>query len=259
MSTFKLTLQYDGTGLVGWQRQASGISVQGLVEDALGRLEGHPVAVTGAGRTDAGVHAIGQVASVSLDRAIESDELGRALNGILPTTVRVVRVDAADLDFNARFAAKAKTYRYRVLNDVVASPFELRHAWHVPRRLDDTRMVDACDVLIGQHDFGAFRSTGSDVQTTVRTVRRFTLRRVPVVPVSTVAAPPAGDDRIIEFDITGDGFLRHMVRAIVGTVVEVGAGQRAVGSVQAALDSGRRDDAGPTAPAHGLFLVDVEF
>ena len=255
MSIYRLTLQYDGTDLVGWQRQAAGVSVQGLLEDAAGRLEGRAVTVIGAGRTDAGVHALGQVASVGLERAIEPDELGRALNGLLPSTVRVIQVEVARVDFNARFAAKAKTYRYRVLNQPIANPFELRYAWHVPRRLDEPRMVDACALLVGRHDFAAFRSSGSRVQTTVRTVRTFELRRVRQAGV-----PQAGDfGAILRFDVTGDGFVRHMVRAMVGTVIEVGGGQRTLDSVRAAMESGRRGSAGVTAPAHGLFLVRVEY
>lgn len=252
---YKLTLQYDGTDLVGWQRQATGLSVQGLLEDAASRLEGDAVTVVGAGRTDAGVHALGQVASVALHREMATDELGRALNGILPPTIRVTRVELAEADFNARFAARAKTYRYRVLNHPIASPFELRYAWHVPRRLDDRAMADGCAMLVGRHDFAAFRSTGSDVKTTVRTVRGFGLRRVS--PGG--AEGDAGEDTILQLDVTGDGFLRHMVRVMVGTVVELGAGQRSPESLRAALESGRRDAAGVTAPAHGLFLVRVDY
>ncbi len=256
MSTFKLTLQYDGTGFVGWQRQASGVSIQGLLEDAMGRLDGRGVTVTGAGRTDAGVHALGQVASLVLERTIEPDALVRALNGILPTTVRVVRAEAVDSDFNARFAARGKTYRYRVLTGVIASPFELRYAWHLARRLDDSRMADAARMLIGHHDFAAFRSTGSDVQTTTRTLHDISFRRV---PVSSGAESLDESARILHVEVAGDGFLRHMVRTIVGTLIEVGTGQRDPASVLAALESGRRADAGVTAPGHGLFLVRVHY
>jgi tRNA pseudouridine38-40 synthase len=170
MPTFKLTLAYDGTDFVGWQRQASGVSIQGLVEDALRELDGRAVTVSGAGRTDAGVHALGQVASFSLDRAIESDALARAVNARLPKTVRVVSAIEAPPSFHARFTAYAKTYRYRIWNGPVMSPFEHRYAWHVVGPLDVSAMSAAAGRVEGRHDFASFQATGSATTTTERTI-----------------------------------------------------------------------------------------
>ena len=211
MPAFRITVAYDGTDLVGWQRQAAGVSVQGLLEDALGALDGAPVAVTGAGRTDAGVHAAGQVASFRLARAIDAPALVAALNARLPAAVRVVAAEPVPDDFNARFAAAGKTYRYQIWQGDVLPPFLRRFAWHVTGALDVAVMDDAARRLEGRRDFSAFQSTGSAVTTTERTVRRSRVREEP--PVGG-ALPAAG--RLIVYEVTGDGFLRHMVRAIVG-------------------------------------------
>ena len=245
MPTFKLTMAYDGTGLVGWQRQASGISVQGLLEDALSELDDRRVAVTGAGRTDAGVHALGQVASVSLTREIDAASLVRAINSRLPTAIRVLGAAEAPTAFHARFDARAKTYRYRIWNAGVVSPFERAYVWHVPApALDVDAMAAAAAVLEGRHDFAAFQTVGTDIQSTERVV---------------CASRVRGDAPLVTYEISGDGFLRHMVRAIVGTLVEVGRGKRSVAWMRDVLESRRRADAGPTAPAEGLFLVAVEY
>jgi len=167
----KLTLAYDGTGLVGWQRQASGTSVQGLLEEALAHLEGGPVVVSGAGRTDAGVHALGQVASVSLSRPIAPLAVLRAVNVRLPPAVRVVDVQEVGPDFHARFRATAKRYRYRIWNGPVVSPFERAYVWHVPWPVLDVEAMRAGAArLVGTHDFAAFQGAGGDVETSVRTL-----------------------------------------------------------------------------------------
>lgn len=155
MPSFRITLSYDGAGFVGWQRQAEGVSIQGLLEDALARIEGAPVAVVGAGRTDAGVHALGQVASAAIARAIRPADLQRALNGSLPHEIRVIDVVEADAGFNARFAARSKTYRYRIVSGDVLSPFERPYAWHVRGSLDLDAMASAARTLEGRHDFAA--------------------------------------------------------------------------------------------------------
>jgi tRNA pseudouridine38-40 synthase len=244
MPAFKITLAYDGTHYVGWQRQASGISVQGLIEDALGELDGRGVVVHGAGRTDAGVHALGQVASCALDRAIEPGVLVRALNARLPPDVRVVSAEPVAPDFHARFRAKAKTYRYRIYNADVMDPFERHYAWRVCDALDAGAMDAAARLVEGRHDFAAFQTRSGTTRTTERTVTRSRVLR--------------GGDLVI-YEITGDGFLRHMVRAIAGTLVEIGRGRWPIEEMRAALDSRDRGRAGPTAPARGLFLVGVEY
>lgn len=246
MRTLKLTVSYDGTSLVGWQRQTAGTSVQGLLEEALGRLEGGPVTVHGAGRTDAGVHALGQVASVQVTAAHPVHVIARAVNACLPPEVRLVDVEETRADFHARFSARSKTYRYVIRNAAIVSPFERAYVWHVPEALDHDAMRQGAAGLVGTHDFAGFRSTGSGTTSTTRTI--------------TCSEFMSGDDRTrLVYEIAGDGFLRHMVRAIVGTLVETGRGQRPVASLADLLAGGSRADAGMTAPPQGLFLVRVDY
>jgi tRNA pseudouridine38-40 synthase len=248
MRTLKLTLSYDGTRLVGWQRQAEGESVQGVLEDALARFEGGPVTVHGAGRTDAGVHALGQVASVEVAFAHDAATLARALNANLPEDVRVLSVEEAPPGFHARFSARSKSYRYCIRNGAVASPFERAYVWHVPQPLDVGAMQQAASRLLGRHDFSTFRSIGTDVPDAVRTLH-----------TSAVTSAPGDEGSLLTYDVSGDGFLRHMVRAIVGTLVEVGRGWRDPAQMDALLQARDRARAGATAPPHGLFLVRVEY
>jgi tRNA pseudouridine38-40 synthase len=257
----KIVLAYEGTGLAGWQRQPAGASVQALLEDALTRMYKFPIAVTGAGRTDAGAHALGQVASCRVDRGIEPADLARALNARLPGQVRVLSVEEAPGDFHARYSARSKTYRYLVLNDSLVSPFARRYVWPVSRRLDAGAMAEAAAALVGTRDFAALQGAGSGARTTVRTIGRAEVTcsaLAPVAPGLPLAARPPGG-RLIAFEMSGDGFLRHMVRNAVGTLVEIGAGRREPSSMAALLDSRDRRLAGPTAPAAGLFLVCVEY
>jgi tRNA pseudouridine38-40 synthase len=253
MRTLKLTLSYDGTRLVGWQRQAAGDSVQALLEDALAKFEGAPVTVHGAGRTDAGVHALGQVASARVGFTHDVSTLARALNAQLPEDVRVLDVQEAADGFHARFDARSKTYRYLICNHAVAAPFERAFVWHVPQPLDVAAMRDAAARLIGRHDFAAFRSVGTDVPDSIRTLTASTVSWTP-------AATRIGDGApLVTYEVSGDGFLRHMVRTIVGTLVEVGRGWRDPASIEALLRGGNRHAAGATAPPRGLFLVRVEY
>lgn len=267
MRTLKITLAYDGTAYVGWQRQAEGMSIQGLIEAAVARIEGVPVTVSGAGRTDAGVHALGQVASVEVTSAIACDAYARALNASLPSDVRVRAVADMPPGFHARFSARAKTYCYRVLQAPIASPFEARFAWHVTHALDRSAMRAALEAFTGRHDFAAFQAAGSDVRDTVRTIASARL----------IDAGPRADDHpgaaapafwggaaatgppLLIVDVTGDGFLRHMVRTLVGTLVDIGRGRWPSVEMAAILASRDRARAGPTAPAHGLFLVGVDY
>ena len=301
LRTFRLLIAYDGTGLVGWQRQRQGASVQGLLEDALAPIAGGAVTVDGAGRTDAGVHATGQVASVRLDTRLDAPTLCRALNAVLPAAVRVLDATVATDDFHARFGAASKTYQYRILLGPVASPFAWRYAWYLPHALDTRRMADAAARLEGTHDFAAFQSTGSDVTTTVRTVMRSHIEAASLsqvrqeetgCPLPALAVP--GGTQVV-YTVAGSGFLRHMVRAIVGTLVEIGRGRLPVDTMSRLLEAGHatalqgREDvashsedvaqglrpareaeearrsgparraAGPTAPARGLCLVAVAY
>lgn len=269
MSTFKLTIAYEGTGFVGWQRQAAGTSIQGLLEDALRELDGREVAVTGAGRTDAGVHALGQVAAVSLERAIDPPTLIRAINARMPGAIRVLDAVEASASFHARFEARSKTYRYRIWNGDVMSPFDRAYAWRIAApALDVEAMASAAMLVEGRHDFAAFQASGTDTRTTEREVfsSRLTSRRAGSHAEG--KGPGFGGGRedlqvgpgtLITYEITGDGFLRHMVRTIVGTLIEVGRGRRPVAWLTEVIGSRDRAAAGPTAPAEGLFLVSVAY
>ena len=263
MRVLKLVVQYDGTAYVGWQRQKSGPSIQGLLEDALAGIVRQPVTVNGAGRTDAGVHALGQVASVRVDHGIESPAVARALNAALPADIRVIGVEDAAPEFHARFAARAKAYRYRIVTGEIASTFERHYCWHVPGRLDFAAMVDAAQPLEGRHDFAAFQSTGSARVDTVRTLSEVTLSQSRLdhawYDPGSRAPNRTPDGTLIEVELTGDGFLRHMVRAIVGTLVDVGTGRRSPNSLHETLESRDRSRAGPTAPPQGLFLLWVAY
>jgi len=248
MPTYKITLAYDGTGFIGWQRQANGVSVQERVEEALTPLMGEgvtrPPTVAGASRTDAGVHALGQVASVIAGFDFAASAVQRALNVRLPADIRVIGVVDAMPGFHARHHAVSKSYRYRIATTPVLSPFDRFFVWHAPGSRDIEAMRSAAERLIGRHDFASFQARGASVRATVRTLQRIAIR-------------DAGGEIVIEVD--GDGFLRHMVRAIVGTLADVGAGTRTPDSIDAMLHARDRQAGGPTAPAQGLTLVSVKY
>jgi tRNA pseudouridine38-40 synthase len=257
VGTFKVTLAYDGTEYVGWQRQASGVSIQGTIEEALMELEGAAVTVSGAGRTDAGVHAAGQVASFSIRRTIGPDALARALNAGLPPDVRVLKAEEVPDSFHARFQARVKTYRYRIFNGAVLSPFERRFAWQVAGPLDVEAMASAARAIEGRYDFAAFQGAGSDTGSTVRDVARSRLASAGLD--IELREGPGAMRPLVVYEIQGNGFLRFMVRNIVGTLVEIGRGRRAPESIAGVLASRDRRQAGPTAPAAGLVLMSVDY
>jgi len=242
--TLKLVIAYDGSAYCGWQRQTNGPTIQAAIEDAFGPLLAEAPTVTGAGRTDTGVHALGQVASVRITSDLGVDAIRRALNVRLEPDIRILSVEGAAPDFHARFAATGKTYRYRVVTSEVVSPFDRRFVWHLPTRLHLEAMRAAAAHLCGRHDFVVFQSAHSSVTETVRTITRLDLH-------------PTGDGFTVE--VHGDGFLRHMVRAMVGTLVDVGAGRRDPDSIPSLLRSRTRHQAGDTAPASGLTLVSVDY
>jgi tRNA pseudouridine38-40 synthase len=245
MRTIKLTVAYDGTGYVGWQRQAIGESIQGLLEDALSKIDGRAVTVHGAGRTDAGVHAVGQVASARLLSAHDDATLMRALNANLPGAVRVFDVRTMPDDFHARFSATGKVYEYRIWNGAAVPPVLRLYTWHVPQPLDVALMRHAAAAIVGQHDFAAFQGAGSTTHTSVRRV---------------IAAQwLTGADGSLVFEIAGEGFLRYMVRSLAGTLVEIGHRRRRADDMARLLETRDRTAAGRTAPAEGLFLVKVEY
>src|SRR5712691_1838380 len=260
MPSFKITLAYDGTDYVGWQLQANGVSIQGLLEDALRALDQRDVRVTGAGRTDAGVHALGQVASFTIQRALTADAVVRAVNARLPGAVRVLSAEEVGETFHPRSGATMKTYRYRIWNGEVASPFERRYAWHQAGALDDEAMRAAARLAEGRHDFAAFQAAGSELKTTEREVLVSRIadcgsRIADCGFPGTTSAIRIPHSAILEYEITGTGFLRHMVRTLVGTLVEVGRGRQPVEWITTVLASRDRMKAGPTAPPEGLFLV----
>jgi tRNA pseudouridine38-40 synthase len=268
MATFKITVAYDGTDFVGWQRQAAGTSIQGLVEDALGELDGRKVTVTGASRTDAGVHALGQVASFTLARPFDAATVVRAVNARLPGEVRVLTAVEVPPTFHGRYAARTKTYRYRIWNGEAVSPFERRYVWQLVGALDIDAMRRAARLFEGTRDFVAFQAAGGEARGTVRTILSSELRiadcGLRIERMDSEARlpdrrfPSDAQSAILLYEIVGDGFLRHMVRAIVGSLVEVGRGRRPVEWVCEVLASRDRRRAGPTAPATGLFLVSVD-
>ena len=245
MPSFKITVAYDGGPFVGWQRQENGTSVQGLIEDALRELDGRDVTLHGAGRTDAGVHALGQVANFTLARDIAPDAVARALNAHLPAEIRIVSAEEVPAAFHARFDATSKTYRYRLVNARVASPFEREYAWHVFEPLDTAAMAAAACFVEGRHDFAAFQTVGGATGPTERVITRSSLT--------------TGSDGLIVYEVAGNGFLRRMVRAIVGTLVEVGRGRQRPEWLRDVIASRDRGQAGMAAPAHGLFLVRVDY
>ena len=247
MRNLKLTIQYDGTDYAGWQRQPNGVSIQGLLEDALAPIEGAAVAVHGAGRTDAGVHALAQAANVKVANALDTQVLARALNAVLPADVRILGVEEVAPDFHARFSAVAKTYEYQIINAPIVSAFLHRYVWHVPQPLDVEAMRAAAAPLVGRHDFAGFQGAGSDVATTERTLMDVEIE------------DGGGFDLPVVLRIRGDGFLRHMVRAIVGTLAEIGAGSRQVDSIAEMLRARDRQAAGATAPPQGLTLISVRY
>jgi tRNA pseudouridine38-40 synthase len=244
--TFRLTLEYDGSDFDGWQIQdGESRTVQGALREALARVTGETGNVLGAGRTDAGVHAEGQVAAVRLATSLEPDALRRALNGVLPRDVAVREVREAPCDFHPIRDARSKLYRYAVWNGPGRSPLRDRTHLYVAPRLDVEAMRAAAKALVGRHDFAAFMAAGSDVRSTERTMLAFEIEA-------------RGDGEIL-FSVEGSGFLRHMVRIVVGTLLEVGRGRRPAADVAAVLAARERRAAGPTAPAHGLTLVAVRY
>jgi len=245
MRQIRLVVEYDGTSLHGWQRQHGAPTVQQHLEDALAQLLQHPTPVVGASRTDAGVHARGQVASFRTERPIPLHGIRRGLNSMLPDSIAIRDAAEAPEDFHPRFSATGKHYRYLILTARDRSPRWRERAWHHPDALDVARMQEGAQPLLGEHDFSAFRAAGCTARTTVRRVDSVTF------------TPVEGD--LLQVDIRGNAFLRQMVRILVGTLAEVGSGKLSPAQVAEILASTDRTRAGKTAPAHGLELVEVRY
>ena len=263
--TLKLTIAYDGTNYAGWQRQENAISIQQVLEDEIDAIVGAHHPLNAAGRTDAGVHAAAQVASITIDHPIPADELLRALNARLKAgDIRIRSIDEMPDRWDARIYAKGKTYRYAIWNGASPSPFFRHVVWHVPQPLDQERMARAAEALIGEHDFAAFKGRGTDVLTTVRRVLSAEIVEMNIHTDQPIALSPldgAPDDggRLLRFEISGSGFLRHMVRTIAGTLVDIGRGNMAVDDIRAIIESKDRSRTGQTAPAQGLMLWKVHY
>ncbi len=245
MRNLKITVAYDGTDYCGWQVQPGQTTIQGLLQAALERIEGAAVKVHGSGRTDAGVHALAQVASFHLANPIPALNLRKALNRLLPEAIRVLLVEVAAEDFHARYSARAKTYEYRIWRQEVCPPLVSRYVLPFPYPLDEERMCEAAERLRGTRDFRSLAANdGEATESTVRTIFSSTLAR---------------DGERLVYRVRGSGFLRHMVRNAVGTLIEVGRGNFSPGDIDRILETKDRSAAGPTAPGRGLFLVDVEY
>jgi tRNA pseudouridine38-40 synthase len=240
----KLTIEYDGGNYSGWQLQPRHDSIQGRIEAALERIFAAPVRVFGSGRTDAGVHARGQVASISIPRPFDAAEMQRALNSILPPDIVVLDIAVAPEEFDPRRAARSRVYEYRVLNRQVASAFDYRYSWLVRDQLDLAAMNRAAQIFVGEHDFAAFRSLGTEVRTTIRRVISSEWTR-------------AGD--VLLYRVEANSFLRHMVRAMVAAMIDVGRGKLTPDQIATILAGRDRGAAPANAPPGGLYLVEVRY
>lgn len=240
----RIVVAYDGTPYLGWQVQPQGPTVQSVLQDSLKLITGEQVTVKGSGRTDAGVHAIGQVANFHTLSTIDPQNIVQALNSVLPPTIAVISADQVDNNFDAQFSALNKLYRYRIFNNRCRSPFELLRSWHINTTLDVETMSSISPILLGTKDYSSFRASGCAAMNPVRTISRCDIIR---------------EGATISFELEADGFLRHMVRNIVGTLVDVGRHRFSTDDFAAILDSRNRMRAGRAAPPHGLYLVRVDY
>jgi tRNA pseudouridine38-40 synthase len=243
--TIKLIIEYDGSNYLGWQIQPNGETIQGVIQDCLKRLTGESLHVMSSGRTDSGVHALGQVAHFRTESRMDANAFQRALNSLLPEDIVIRRAEEVQADFHARRSAKSKVYEYRILNRATPPAIDRQYVWHVPQKLNLDEMKKATHNLMGEHDFSAFRSVGSSTHSSVRNILRTDWKK--------------GKGGLLRFEIEASGFLKQMVRAIVGTLVEVGRGKISAQEFKRILDSKDRKEAGPTAPARGLFLKEVKY
>jgi tRNA pseudouridine38-40 synthase len=247
MRRIRITVAYDGSEFHGWQVQPGLPTIQARLEEVVSGMEGRPVQVAGSGRTDAGVHALAQVAAFSIENPIPADNLRKAMNRLLPHSIRVRSVEEAAAEFHPRFDATAKTYEYRIVREEICLPFERRYVHHHPYPLDETAMIEAAPVLEGEHDFSAFAASDERDELGHSKVRRIFSSRLERV-----------SDRLI-YRVRGSGFLKHMVRNIVGVLIETGKGNVTRTELLKRLEPDCGIPPGPAAPAQGLFLVAVEY
>ncbi len=246
MKKYAAVVQYDGTNYHGWQLQKGVTTIQGSMEQALEKICGEPIRVHGAGRTDSGVHSLGQVAHFSVDWKNKTQDLRRALNALLPPDIATVTLTEAPEDFHSRYWAKNKTYVYHILNQPLRSPLQRLYSWHIPIDLDVKAIRQSVVYLKGEHDFAAFGSATDGTPSTVRMVLDASWEQTT-------------SDNLYRFTIIGTGFLRYMVRSIVGTLVDIGRGKISPEAMKLILQSCDRSMSGPTAPPHGLFLESVDY
>lgn len=246
MRNIKLVMEYDGTRYSGFQEQRGRDvpTIQRAIENAIQQTTGESLRIIGSGRTDAGVHALGQVANFFTESMIPAEKFAPAMNSRLPRDIAIIRAEEVDRKFHARFSALRKTYRYTWFTREIRSPFWQHYAYQVYGELDIQAMQEAADLFIGEHDFTAFKAAQTDVVNCVRCIYN-----------SEITA----DGPLIHFTVEGNGFLRHMIRIMAGTLTEVGMGKREAKSIEHALNSRQRSDAGITAPAHGLTLLHVTY
>ncbi len=242
MQKIKLTIEYDGTDYVGWQIQPNGVSIQQLIEEALEQLLKEKIRVHSSGRTDAGVHALGMVCHFTTARDLPLKAWRDGLNRFLPFAVAARSAELVEADFHARYSAQGKFYRYSILRDTVRSPLQVRTSWQIRQSLDLERMRTAAQTLVGTHDFAAFRTSGCAAETTVR-------------ELFSIDISEAG--KLLYIDVRGRGFLKNMVRMIVGTLIEIGRKKRAETDMQRLLNHSSDVSPALTAPAHGLCLMEV--
>jgi tRNA pseudouridine38-40 synthase len=250
MHYFKLTIAYDGTDFHGWQIQSNKPTIQGEIVNVLRRLTQEHLTIHGAGRTDAGVHALGQVASFRTQSPLSAQEFQRALNALLPPAIRIVHSEEVGPDFNARWSARGKTYRYRIYRGKVVPPMLWRYVLHYPFPLDEGAMIDAAPRFAGTHDFASFAaSTGSEEDDKERSTER---------EIYSAELMPVPDEEELVFTVKGRSFLRYMVRKMVGTLLDIGRGKLAPGDIERLYEIKDRSKSGPTVPPHGLFMVEVQ-
>lgn len=249
MRNIRLLIAYDGTGFGGWQRQKNAVTIQGEIEKRLAVMTAGPVSLLGAGRTDAGVHARGMVANFHTEKTIPCAAFLKGLNSMLPPSIRILRAEDAPADFHARFSAKGKTYIYRIFSGPVLLPAERFNTYHIPFPLQFEHIFECLTIITGTHDFASFEMPGSRDKS--QTGGRGSIRTIHAADFH------ESGDQTFQFTITGDGFLRQMVRIMIGTILEVGRGRRSMEDFRQTLQARERVRAGAPAPAHALTLLEV--
>lgn len=249
MRNLKVTLSYDGTEFSGWQVQPETTTIQGTLASAIGRITGEKVLPQGSGRTDAGVHALAQIVTFVTESSVPTENFQKALNDVLPASIRILQVEQVAADFHARHSAKAKTYRYRMYRGAICPPFLARYVWHYPYPLEESSMVEAAALVVGEHDFTSFAAVDpergrDDCGSNVRRIFSSAWERM---------------DQELVYAVRGSGFLHHMVRNLVGTFILVGKGTLKPEDITRILSARDRSAAGATAPASGLYLANVEY